>query len=324
MAYIGLNEFQSISNPTCYSAVHVNARSLRKHYNEFHTLFASTTSPISIICVSETWLSESDKNLYGFPSYTAEYCHRRNSSHGGSAIFVLGSVTYKRRLNLSLNVPDCESVWIEVESHNLFNDTKKTVFGCIYRSPSSPISNFCSAFDDLLYSLSNENKNVVILGDININLLEDSVAHVNEYTNCFLGYGYETLIHAPTRPSSTNSGTLIYHALTNTLTPPEAFIIRASITDHYPIALRFHCAKDYSKDQSYRTIFNKQHFRELMSCAPWSRVLSYQDAQSSYSEFTAIINNCITSSTSTAKCRKNYSIPQNPCMVDSRAAQKHA
>lgn len=125
MAYIGLNEFQSISNHTCYSAVHVNARSLRKHYNEFHTLFSSTTSPISVICVSETWLSESDKNLYGFPSYTAEYCHRRNSSHGGSAIFVLGSVTYKRRLDLSLNVPDCESVWIEVDSPNFLTITRK-------------------------------------------------------------------------------------------------------------------------------------------------------------------------------------------------------
>lgn len=60
--------------------------------------------------------------------YAAEYCHREKSSHGGSAIFVLDSVTYKRRFDLSLNVPDCESVWIEIESPPFFNDNKKNCF----------------------------------------------------------------------------------------------------------------------------------------------------------------------------------------------------
>lgn len=52
-----------------------------------------------------------------------------------------------------------------------------------------------------------------------------------------------------------------------------------------------------------------------MSCAYWSRVLSFQDSLSSYSAFAEIINNCITASTSTVKCRKNYSFPDNPWLT---------
>lgn len=203
---------------------------------------------------------------------------------------------------------------------NLYwSKSKVLLFSTITRKPSLaastvPRARLSQTYAPLLMIScihSNENKNVVILADININLMGDSVAHVNNYTNCFHGYGYESLIHASTRSSSANSGTLIDHALTNTLTPPVAFIIRAGITDHHPIALRFDCAKTHSKDHSHRTIFNKHKFREIMSCANWSRVLSCQDDQSSYSEFTAIINNRITASTSTVKCRENYSFHEN-------------
>lgn len=41
----------------------------------------------------------------------------------------------------------------------------------------------------------------------------------------------------------TITGTIIDHAFTSILCPPDAFIIRADITGHYPTALRFNSTK---------------------------------------------------------------------------------
>lgn len=316
MAYVNPSELPSLSSENQELAVHFNARSIRKHFDEFQCLINTSRHPLAIICVSETWLSNADKNLYCFPSYSSEYCHRGTSSHGGAAIFVHSSVKYKRRGDLALNVKDCESVWVEIDKSTFGNLSKNTIFGCIYRSPSSSIHNFCSAFDKLLHLITNENKNVVVLGDMNINLLDDC-SSVNEYKNCYQGHGLESLINIPTRYSSHGTNTLIDHALTNLLIPPDTFVVRANITDHYLIALRFHSTISDNNPLSHQTIFDKKLFAQLISVIDWSRVTSFTDPESAYAEFYSILQSAIHSSTSVNLYRKNYLSPQNAWVTQS-------
>lgn len=241
MAYIKAKDVQSFFSSSYHSVIHFNSRSLRKHCDEFHALVSLATHPFLIICVSETWLSDADKNLYCFPSYNSEYSHRVTSSHGGAAIFLLYSINYRCQADLCLKVVDCESVWIEVTDSDFVIDGKNVIIGSIYRSHCSAIPNFCLELENLLHSLSYENKTVIIVGDVNINLLGRGTPQHTDYSNCFHGYGFESLLNPPTRCPNTDSGTLIDHALTNALLPPEAFIIQVDITDHFPIALRFPC-----------------------------------------------------------------------------------
>lgn len=310
MAYIKAKDIQSFFTSSYHSLIHFNSRSLRKHYDEFHALISLATHPFPIICVSETWLSEDDKNLYCFPSYNSEYSHRVTSSHGGAAIFLLSCINYRRRTDLFLNVADCESVWIEVTDSDFVIDSKNVIIGSIYRSPCSSIPNFCLELENLLHSLSHENKTVIIVGDVNINLLGHGTPQHTDYSNCFRGYGFESLLNQPTRCPNTDSGTLIDHALTNALIPPEAFIIQADITDHFPIALRFPCPSPQRKTHYTKSTFNKAKFIHLVSNSDWTRITSLQDAQSSYTEFASIINHCILSSTSVMSCKKKQSSPQ--------------
>lgn len=130
----------------------------------------------------------SNKNLFSFPSYSPEYCYCISSHHRGSAILVLANVKYKRRDDLNLNVVDCESVWVELDHGSFCIIDKYTIVGSIYRSLGSSVSNFCLELERLLHSLSSENKNVIITGYININLLDDTCAQVKEYVNCFHGF----------------------------------------------------------------------------------------------------------------------------------------
>lgn len=68
--------------------------------------------------------------------------------------------------------------------------------------------------DHTLHTLSLENKNVIIMGDININLLNDTSPTVISYTSLLQSYGYECLIDVPTRQVPSGTGTLIDHVLT--------------------------------------------------------------------------------------------------------------
>lgn len=126
------------------SIIHLNTRSLRRHFDEITCLLSSIRHHFSIICLSETWLTPSDGNLFAFDGYTSEYCHRGDSGHGGAAICIASSLSYRRRSDLSLDLHKCESVWIELPDAFLPKGTKQLVIGCIYRSPSSCLTDFCT------------------------------------------------------------------------------------------------------------------------------------------------------------------------------------
>lgn len=200
MAHANSCELPSLLSENHELSIHFIARRIRKHFDEFQCPPSTRRHPIARICISQTWLSNADKKIYCFPSYSSEYCHRDASNHGGAAIFVHSSLTYKRRLDLALNVRDCESVWVEIDKSTFGNLNKNTLFGFIYRFPSSSIQKVCSAFDRVLKLVTDESKNVVVLGDINLNLLDDC-SSVKEYSNCDQGHGLETLLNIPTRCS---------------------------------------------------------------------------------------------------------------------------
>lgn len=252
------------------SIIHFNARSLTKHFDEFHNLISSFTSPFSIIGITETWLSEDDRNLFCFPSYTPYYCHRLSSNHGGAAIYVQSNISCKRRFDLELKVVHCESVWLELEHNFLNHDNKKFILGCIYRSPSSPVSEFCTNLQRSLNAVSLENKNAIIMGDININLLDD----LSPNTINYLG-----TINLPTRPTSNSKGSLIDHALSNLITPPDAGVLEIDITNHYLILLRFSHVEKPSSPSFTRHIFHKEKFIDAVANTDWPEVYLISDAQ---------------------------------------------
>ena len=76
-----------------------------------------------------------------------------------------------------------ESVFIEV----LSKSDKNTIIGCIYKHPHLAIQEFMDTFQPLLDKLSYENKNVILMGDFNIDLLHYE-SHIQ--TREFLGKIY--------------------------------------------------------------------------------------------------------------------------------------
>ena len=76
---------------------------------------------------------------------------------------------YKSRNDLKLyKNKNPESVFIKI----LSKSDKNTIIGCIYKHPNLAIQEFMDTFlQPLLDNLSYENKNVILMGDFNIDLL---------------------------------------------------------------------------------------------------------------------------------------------------------
>lgn len=229
-------------------------------------------------------------------------------------MFIRSDIRYKRRLDLHLNICHCESVWIEVD-HSLIGIDNNIVFGTIYRSPHSPIPAFCEALDTILDILSKEKKSVIILGDININLLDASSSYLTQYVSCFQGYGLEFLLSLPTRCTNNGLGTLIDHALSNLLHPPSAFIHQSNITDHFPVALCFENSPRIYSVSFVKNKFDRDKFKEMVSNSDWSCDTLMNNAESAYTAFISVISNCVSSSTTCVQCHKRYSSPRNPWLT---------
>lgn len=199
-------------NSSAFSLVHFNIRSLCKHHDDLGTFLSIIDHTFSFICLSETSLTSYDGTLYGIPGYVSEYCHREGNHGGGSAIN--SGLPYRRRFDLSFSTPLCVSVWIEIDRNDLRMNNRNTIFASLYRSPSSSYAEFCSEFELMLNKIIEENKNIVICGDININIADLNNQSCSEYVRCFLSCGFSSLIHTPTRYDPNGSNTLIDHIAT--------------------------------------------------------------------------------------------------------------
>ena len=87
----------------------------------------------------------------------------------------LKKLNYKNRKDLTINKDEMlESVFVELLSQS----NKNTIIECIYKYPKMALADITQNFiQPLLDKLSLENKNIILLGDFNIDLLH----HENEY-----------------------------------------------------------------------------------------------------------------------------------------------
>lgn len=269
----------------------------------------------SIICFSETWLTSDDRDLYGLTGYDCEYDHRSGCSYGGSAIFVSKQLTYSRRTDLKINVPKCESVWVEIDPIDS-SDLKKTVFGTVYRSPSSNASDFCEAFFLVLDKLSFESKNVFIMGDFNINLLDSANPITSNYISGFCSYGYQSLINTPTRVVDHSSHSLLDHILSNRDFPIQAGTIDCDITDHFPVFFYVH-KKAKSKTDSYKhTIFDRAKFLSDVSIIDWSNIFEVSNPDVALQLFSDAIVNSVRNCTTSITSNRRYGAPRCPWLTN--------
>ena len=116
--YVTPDEFLKFSSNTTFSnslsALHINCRSLPKHYEDVHSLLLSLNYSIDVLALSETWLDGNVSSDICFTGYNMENNARKDRKGGGVSIAIKNHLKYKMRNDISAFNDSCENIFIEI------------------------------------------------------------------------------------------------------------------------------------------------------------------------------------------------------------------
>ena len=153
------------------SIIHLNIKSLPKHYDELEMYLDSLRFPFSFIGLTETWLDECKENLYDIPQYVSVTRYRKIKRGGGVSLLIRNHIPSILRNDLAYFDSEMESVFIEIEK-SVFQSNANIIIGLVYRMPDSSVDMFNERLADISNSVQKENKLFYLLGDLNIDLFK--------------------------------------------------------------------------------------------------------------------------------------------------------
>lgn len=204
---------------------HLNVRSLYSCMDDIQDLLNCDCGRV-FFSLSETWLNDSiPDGMVAVPGFTL---HRKDRSERGGGVAMYCPDGFRCYRRSDLEVDALEVLWTEVKVHR-----GKSVLVCsVYRSPTGGcFGNFVEQFSVMLENAVLEGKEIIVLGDLNVNLLVDSPAN-RHMTSVCRELKLTQMISVPTRITE-NSRTLIDHVyVTNPQGFSESGCIDVGISDH--------------------------------------------------------------------------------------------
>ena len=226
--YMNCSDFQC-NDINKVSIMHINSRSLFKNYEHFVVFLSCINHNFSVIGISETWFKQTtDTCMFDIPGYSLLQVCRSNKRGGGVLLYIRDGIDYKLRNDLSGEHAGFECIFVEIAIDNV-----KSIVGCVYRAPDNDIPSFIQSFDHHMQIIGREKKDVYLMGDFNINLMNcDSDGRVKDFVDFLTSFGLFPLITKPTRISSSAS-TLIDNIFTNCIQDDfDCGIFCSDFSDH--------------------------------------------------------------------------------------------
>ena len=220
-----LTKLHNSQNP---SAIFNNIDGNASNFDSFVSEIAVTDHLFSFIGIAETNIDENLKDLYKIPGYTSEYGERMfgKSKGTGVGLYIRESFTYTRIDKWCLCTPNLESVFVSIT-----NTDKPQTIGVLYRPPSGSESDALNELEQLFSQLPD--KNVILLGDFNFNLLDKSS---NQFENILYNYNFIPVISLATHEKPGCAPSLIDNILTNsTDNLISAGLLESRVSHHHPI-----------------------------------------------------------------------------------------
>jgi hypothetical protein len=179
------------------SIFHLNIRNIRHKLDYVEALALGS----SIVCITESHLDDTvlsrDIQIQGYHDNILR--KDRNCFGGGVLVYISKTLKVKRRDDLEFE--NSEMIWVEIEFPNY-----KVLFCVVYRSPGATQS-LWQNFEYSIEEAFNYTTNVIITGDLNIDLL---VENNNSLSNIINVFYLQNVLHEPTRINqNTGNGTLL-------------------------------------------------------------------------------------------------------------------
>ncbi|CAM1312392.1 Uncharacterised protein r2_g2279 [Pycnogonum litorale] len=248
-----INDLPSLNDQCNLSLIHLNIRSLPKNYDKLVEFINIFKKPLDVICVSETWLPlDTDLKQYEIDEY--DLITSPFSSRGrGSCLYISNNIPYKtRNIDYDMNICDCTCIEIL--------QPKPLIIISVYRLHNSNISQFNLILDKILEDLNTSCKDIILCGDLNINLLK-ATEKTKDYLTTLDHYNLKSTITSSTRISN-NSSTCIDHIFTNLDMFVRGGVIHYEISDHLPIFTIFEGIHKHFQLSNTVSVFNFKNYNK--------------------------------------------------------------
>ena len=158
------------------SFFHLNCRGLSINWHNFYNLIVnmhSSNHSFDCIGLSEVWDCESDQRikLPGYHNFIPCCRNGPKNKRGGVGLFIKEDIQFRIRYDLSVFIESVyESLFVELMPEG----GKHRIVGVIYRPNSFPLADidvFTTTFLEVLDLINNENKKSIVMGDMNLDLL---------------------------------------------------------------------------------------------------------------------------------------------------------
>lgn len=238
-----------------------------------------------MIILTECWLGDLPviKKIHGYTSY---HTNKYSNQNGGIIVYVK-DVWGCSVLEPNLSDANCLSISL----------TNNFTLLAIYRSPSvSNLARFNDSLNTLLDEIiKNDNQNIIVAGDININIINDkNDAQINEYICLVAEHGLISSITLPTRDEK-----CLDHILIKSKFESVGIVYSSSITDHNITMAGF---KSKSKQKVLKRAITKTNFASVathLESIDWSPVLNEYDTNLATNTFSNILSDIIENHTET-------------------------
>ena len=274
--------------------LHQNMRSLNKNFFGLESLINQLklkNSIPSIIGVTETWLSNSQEvqlKKFEILNYTFVHSERSAGRGGGAGLFINDRIKFTLREDI--HIKDAESAWIEIQCPR----KKSILIGVIYTSGRKR-EKFVERFNQIMEKINDEKKEVIIMGDMNIDLFK--IKTNDYYYHTLLSNGIFNLGSFPTR-ETVDCKSLIDHFLTNINENTDTIsgTILSDISDHHTTYAVFNNFFKNKKDKekqfapykcySFKN-YDSSHTEEKVKDINWDDLYGTDNVQDAY---TIILN----------------------------------
>ena len=292
-AYYSINNYNSSFRNYSHflSIIHQNIRSINNKFDDMSTFIQSLNKHPDVLVISETWLSDISKDQCKFAGYSSYHTARNYRSGGGISIFVNTSLDSSFISELSICNATIESCVVKVCHGN----ESMFIVG-IYRPHTDSIENFTSMLVDILNNVILCNHNVIIVGDLNINLLLENCHHVEHFINELQCLTFVPLITKPTRFPNYNidviHASLLDQIWSNFFNSNHSGIILSDMSDHHAIFIHIPIINSLPdtikvKFRSHSNV-NVEKFRTKLLEYKWDLITG--DVDERFKLFDSIVN----------------------------------
>ena len=274
---------------SCIKIAHLNIRSLKSREHFLLLQHTIEEHDFDIFTISETWLDSTvDNQVMHIPGFAFFRQDRgEHKSGGGLAVYIRH--TFKATLikDVSgISDENFQQLWIKVQVRHC-----KSILICtVYRPPCATLT-FSDGMSSSLLDMLLLGNEIIILGDLNCNILDDTVGSRALRELCAT-FNLTQLVKEPTRITETKRSLIDVIICTDPTLAESCSVVASSISDHnlVEVTLRIRRPKVKAKYVTVRSYsrYISDSFCEDLSLVPWHMVHFFDDIDSQVETFNSL------------------------------------